>query len=58
MNERQPPIYFNNRFNQLLISFNEKCEKFHPVSTFLCPKYMKVCFYNSEHGKEDKNGCR
>ena len=34
------------------------CEKFSPVSTCLCPKYIKFCFQNLRIGRKDKNECR
>ena len=34
------------------------CKQFGPVSTSLCPKYMKFCFQNFGNGREDENGRR
>ena len=34
------------------------CEQFSPVSTCLCPKYIKCSFQNLENVREDKNGRR
>ena len=31
------------------------CKQFGPVSTCLCPKYIKFCFQNLGNGKKDKN---
>ena len=33
-------------------------EQFNPVSTCLCPKYIKFCFRNLENVREEKNGNR
>ena len=32
------------------------CQQFGPVSTCLCPKYIKFCYRNLEKGREDKYG--
>ena len=34
------------------------CEQIDPVSTFLCPKYIKFYFQNLGNVRKDKNGLR
>ena len=34
------------------------CKQLGPVSTCLCPKYIKFCFQNLGNSREDENGRR
>ena len=41
-----------------LRKIESSCEEFGPVSTSLCPKYIKFCFQNLGNVRVDKNGGR